>query len=780
MKVKPKGRKAKKAGSVTNGRGKGNSKNVDLSTLSVDDFMNSTFDESGDSDIVNDNNSPDYITRAMNEDHQEGDLSAEDEHFSGEDENEDISEDVGSDASKASDDESVGNSDGAEDSDGSNVFDGYTHKKSLEKLRDTDPEFYKYLEQNDRKLLQFSVSDSEDEAEEEEEDQVHKPVQDLEVASDESDFEADDKPKDEHVVTLKMVKDLEEKLHNSSSIHTTRCAVKMFHSALQRVTSPQDEDTEPAEFVVEGSSVFNAVVQLCVLEIQAAFKRCLNLSSTVKGHVQLTKCKKWKKMKPLLNLYLTDLVKFLANVSSSHILAVLLKHLHQLAMFMPYFTKLRRPLLKRLVSLWGSGEETVRVLAFLCLLKVTTRQQKALLEPVLKMMYLTYVRNCKFVSPSTLPSVRFMRQSLAEMFALDEAASYRHVFLYVRQLAIHLRTAVTLCKKENIQAVYNWQFVQSLHLWTEVLEVTAHRPHLQPLLYPLVQIIIGTIKLVPTAQYYPLRFHCVQMLINLSKQTGTFIPVLPFILEVLSGFNFNKPHKKVSMKPQDFTCILRLSKSQLQENGFKDAVVEKMYQQLLEYLASEAHTISFPDTVVAAIIQLKKFVKECKSPNYSRKLKQILEKIEENARVIEIERRKVSVSLSDRKAVDAWETNLKLNGTPLAIFYESWNKVNLQQMAKRATGNDKLGEYNIPTLKKHEKKRTNPQHDDGPAELFPSSDESDDDVGLTLTAPPKKKQRGTRGGKGREKVQKVSVEDMENATSGEEDIVQDLQLSEFE
>jgi hypothetical protein len=35
------------------------------------------------------------------------------------------------------------------------------------------------------------------------------------IASDESDFEADDKPKDERVVTLKMVKDLEEKLHNS-------------------------------------------------------------------------------------------------------------------------------------------------------------------------------------------------------------------------------------------------------------------------------------------------------------------------------------------------------------------------------------------------------------------------------------------------------------------------------------------------------------------------------------------------------------------------------------
>lgn len=73
---------------------------------------------------------------------------------------------------------------------------------------------------------------------------------------------------------------------------------------------------------------------------------------------------------------------------------------------------------------------------------------------------------------------------------------------------------------------------------------------------------------------------------------------------MLSGYNFNKPHKKVSMKPQDFTCILRLSKLQLQENGFKDAVVEKVYRQLLEYLASESHTISFPDMVISTVIQV--------------------------------------------------------------------------------------------------------------------------------------------------------------------------------
>jgi hypothetical protein len=48
------------------------------------------------------------------------------------------------------------------------------------------------------------------------------------------------------------------------------------------------------------------------------------------------------------------------------------------------------------------------------------------------------------------------------------------------------------------------------------------------------------------------------------------------------------------------------------------------------------------------------------------------------------------------------------------------------------------------------------------------------------SAPPKKKLRGTRGGKSKGKVQKVAVEHMENMPDGEEDIVKDLLLSDLE
>lgn len=65
------------------------------------------------------------------------------------------------------------------------------HKEALSKLRDTDPEFYKFLEENDKKLLQFNVSDDEggDEEDSQADNDQHRPPEGLELASDESDFE---------------------------------------------------------------------------------------------------------------------------------------------------------------------------------------------------------------------------------------------------------------------------------------------------------------------------------------------------------------------------------------------------------------------------------------------------------------------------------------------------------------------------------------------------------------------------------------------------------------
>lgn len=53
------------------------------------------------------------------------------------------------------------------------------HKQSIEKLKETDPEFYKFLEENDQELLQFEDSDYTSD----EEGPVHELPEELEVST---------------------------------------------------------------------------------------------------------------------------------------------------------------------------------------------------------------------------------------------------------------------------------------------------------------------------------------------------------------------------------------------------------------------------------------------------------------------------------------------------------------------------------------------------------------------------------------------------------------------
>ncbi|KAJ0181981.1 hypothetical protein K1T71_002703 [Dendrolimus kikuchii] len=668
-------------------------------------------------------------------------------------------------------------------SDSEDELDPGTHKKSLEKLKKIDPDFYNFLEENDENLLNFEDSGDElSDKEADAENTVHKPGP-LQGDSDESDFEDADAKPIHGKITLKMVSQWQTELQIEGKIKLTTLTtvIKAFNAAMLRVTS--EDGTSSGEFKVEGSSVFNAVIQMCVLYLPNAIKKYLGMEQSGKDP---SKCKHFIKIKGPLVAYLNDLLKLLCGVSSDNILTVLLKHLHQMSLYIACFIRIAKQSLKKLITLWSTGEETVRVLAFLCILRITRNQQASLLDLVLKAMYLTYVKNCKFVSPSTWPGINFMRRSLVEMFTLDLNVSYQHVFLYIRQLAIHLRNAIVVQKIENRQAVYNWQFVNSLHLWADLLSSTSTKPQLQPLIYPLVMVITNTIKLVPTHQYYPLRFHCVEILIGLSKDANTFIPILPFLVEVLTSYDFNKKHKKMSMKPLDFSCILRLGKSQLSENGFKDSVIERLYALLLEYTANESHSIAFPDITLLAVVQIKQFLKTCSVSNYTKKLRQLLEKIEENAKFVERERAKISFSLNDDKMITAWETSIRTKGTPLLHFYENWNKINKIQKRKKVTKNDELaGE--LPMIKRpkvSEDTAVSKTENKGPLVLFPSDSEDDkDDFGLNddETSPPKTKKVKKKEIKNKKVNRKKVVNNTEefNDLGDKNDIVQDFSVSDW-
>ena len=120
----------------------------------------------------------------------------------------------------------------------------------------------------------------------------------------------------------------------------------------------------------------------------------------------------------------------------------------------------------------------------------------------------------------------FMAQCVIELFGLDLNVAYEHAFVYIRQLAIHLRNAIQKTSDAATRQVYSWQYVNCLRLWAQALCALAKPADspLRQLAYPLVQICLGTARLLPNIRYAPLRFQCVRMLNNLAAELGVIVP----------------------------------------------------------------------------------------------------------------------------------------------------------------------------------------------------------------------------------------------------------------
>ena len=534
----------------------------------------------------------------------------------------DISDQDAESASTASEDES---------SDTEVQGEASQQKKYLAGLKDNDPEFFNFLKENDKELLDFDESSTEDEDDDEE--KVHRPPTALQVASDESDFEEDDTIEEEKegskTLTTKLIDKWSEQIKEKPDVKIIGTVIQAFRNAIEAITDSDETDkqeqetskgkknkkkTNPKEtqkYVCKsgGGATFNSIARLCLSELSIALNKVLKIENNEsKQSKDPRKSKLWGKLNKYLKMYTMDLTKLLKSGGGGgepgSVVSAVLKHVHGLIPFYSVLPKSGKILIRNLITLWSSHkEESVRVLSFMCLLRLARRANKVndrsnennvdidsdgtQLESIMKQMYMAYIRNVKFTSPNSWPLINFMRRSLAEIYNLDPVLAYRYAFVYIRQLTIHLRNAmlqqgtyykiintlkIHVClntitcetkmltryiivdihfvgnkgssqnskpdssqandsnkkkggsnKKDvkgSSQIVCNWQFIHSVHLWVQLLS-DSNSDVLEPLIYPLVQLITGAIRLVYTQRaYYPFRFHLCRRLIQLSAATG--------------------------------------------------------------------------------------------------------------------------------------------------------------------------------------------------------------------------------------------------------------------
>ncbi|XP_022702970.1 nucleolar complex protein 2 homolog [Varroa jacobsoni] len=507
---------------------------------------------------------------------------------------------------------------------------------------------------------------------------------------------------DTQIVTEKKLRSFLEHLRNKPNTNQIKRLTQMFNGAVCEASG--DQNSAKQKYIIKGQRLFNAVVSACLQDLVPVVHKVMKLPppSVPKDGSKMidpTKGHLWRKVKNPITLYMADLLKLIGCITHQKLLLSLLRHVLLLLPFVRSRPQIEKRLLKTLSRLWSTGEESVRIVSFLCLIRLIRSGDDITFQEVLKAMYLSYIANSKFTSPQTWPLISFMRRSLVEAYALRPNVAYQHSFLYIRQLAITLRTAMTVKKKDSHKTVYNWQFVHSLLLWCHLL-ATIRIAAMQPLIYPVVQVSIGVLNLMPTEKYIPLRLHVIRGLIELSTDTQTFVPIMPMLVATLKQIRWNKKPKVASIKPMNLSCALRVSDKQSKESAFRDAVMESFQDMALGYLTGVSHLMSFPEIVIATVVELKRL--KLGVVKHQTTLKQLLDKISENSRFINGKREQSGLALKELEKIAAYELQLR-GETPLCLYQQKYQK--LREERRRAANEDFIENYDSGEDQKNDNKK---------------------------------------------------------------------------
>lgn len=133
------------------------------------------------------------------------------------------------------------------------------------------------------------------------------------------------------------------------------------------------------------------------------------------------------------------------------------------------------------------------------------------------------------------------------------------------------------------------------------------------LTYPLIQTIIGVIRLNLVDIFYPLRLHLVKELILISKNTGIFIPTAMYLIEILQSNHFSKFYRSKESQEEinlDTPITLKLRKEHFQNYSIILNIFDEVLDLLKASFAVNINNYSFPEILASSMHALKKIAKE--------------------------------------------------------------------------------------------------------------------------------------------------------------------------
>ena len=551
------------------------------------------------------------------------------------------------------------------------------HAAELERLKAEDPEFFKFLEKNDSNLLSFGQDEDKDEDEEDEEESEDEQEED-EEEDEEEEEPTTPAPADGYgpqELTLTLLKTIEHAALEQRSIKGLRKLVLAFKAASHMADESSSKGSGMAAnqqaYNIASSNVFDRLLVTCLTSLPEAFGHHLFQDPDYSAmdpapFAKLGSVPAFRSLKPLIYRTLKALHYLLGQVTEPSLLAFTLSRLERFLPFLIPFPRLSKFYLKTLLSLWATNDALdVKLAAFLRIRQAATVLPFPFLEQCLKGAYLAYARNAKFTSETSRPGLTLMGNCLVELFGLDMTSAYQFAFVYLRQLALHLRAAYVKKTPEALSKVYCWQFLNCLKVWVAVLTAYSSpssscssssaadtTDQLRELVFPLTQIIIGVIKLAPAARHYPLALHCITLLQRLAARAQVFIPCAAYCLDMLENPALFKKPKGTTEAPPTLSLSIKLGKDGLDPKNVQEALVSEAMDVLAQEVLIYRYTIAFPEYTYPIKDRVRRFAKATKSARWRALARGLVEDIEKRAAYVEKERTKRELAPTDTLAFE--------------------------------------------------------------------------------------------------------------------------------
>ncbi|KAM0258490.1 hypothetical protein ACHAQJ_003829 [Trichoderma viride] len=595
------------------------------------------------------------------------------------------SEESDSDASMGAQPVASDSEDGSDDEDNDDAAGPGMSKEAMKGLAEKDPEFFKFLKENDPEALDFDENADLAEVDElsagEEDLDEELPKKKRKKAN-----KTEEEPAQNNELTRNTIANWRKAMAETNSLRATRQVVLAFRCAAH-LNEADEEGQSGLRWSINSPEVFNDILLLALKEVPVVMNHHLPVKESASGKVYVqTEGKKFKTLSLLLKSYISSIMHLLNSLSDDGTITVTLLAIVEILPYLLSFKKLIKALAKSMVNLWAqaAGSHSSRVTAFRVIRRLVIIGDKGIRETVLKAVYQGLVQGCRVTNHNTLPGIDMMKFSAAGLWGIDPAVGYTTAFTFIRQLAIHLRNSIVNNKNDSFRMVYNWQFTHSLDFWARVLaehctplkEAEAGKEsQLRPLIYPLVQVALGALRLLPTSLYFPLRFHLIRSLLVLSSAADVYIPLASPLLEVLNSAEMKKPPKASTLKPMDFAIAYRAPKSYLRTRVFQDGIGEEVVELMSSFMYTWSTSISFPELALPVIIQLKRWLKQISNKSSGNKNSKLVsqfsifvQKLEANAKFIEEKRARVDFAPKHRSQVDAFLKDFDSAKTPLGAY----------------------------------------------------------------------------------------------------------------